>query len=222
MDRQARRAGNTRAQPAVSEVALARISRLDPADPDWMRVASGLFLTVTEALLQGYSETLAALIDPLRLAAADAGDTALGGFLQAMHGIVFEAAQRLPDDYEHGLVADEPSGAFMRALASMPREEQEMRQTLGLEAEAFAKVGRRLLGSGLVVQRRAGRHAMWELSPRGEQVMPFAEVARTFLASIATASSQGTKEQTDWMIATAREGLRRAGGPDLDLEGRSS
>jgi hypothetical protein len=43
--------------------------------------------------------------------------------------------------------------------------------------------------------------------------------ARTFLASIASAQSQGTREQTDWMIAQAREGLRRAGGHDFDAGG---
>ena len=35
--------------------------------------------------------------------------------------------------------------------------------------------------------------------------------ARQFLSSIATAQSQGTREQTDWMIEQAREGLERAG-----------
>lgn len=40
--------------------------------------------------------------------------------------------------------------------------------------------------------------------------------AKTWLASIASAQSQGTREQTDWMIAQAREGLRRAGGHDFD------
>jgi hypothetical protein len=34
--------------------------------------------------------------------------------------------------------------------------------------------------------------------------------ARKFLGSIASAQSQGTREQTDWMIAQAREGLRRS------------
>jgi hypothetical protein len=48
-----------------------------------------------------------------------------------------------------------------------------------------------------------------------------AEVATTFLASIASAQSQGTQEQTDWMIAQAREGLRRAGGHDFDASGAS-
>lgn len=38
--------------------------------------------------------------------------------------------------------------------------------------------------------------------------------ARTFLASIASAQAQGTAEQSEWMIAQAREGLRRAGGHD--------
>lgn len=38
---------------------------------------------------------------------------------------------------------------------------------------------------------------------------------RTFLASIATAAPLGTLEQAEWMIAQAREGLARAGGPDL-------
>lgn len=40
--------------------------------------------------------------------------------------------------------------------------------------------------------------------------------AKTFLASIASAQSQGTQEQSDWMIEQAREGLRRAGGHDFD------
>lgn len=40
--------------------------------------------------------------------------------------------------------------------------------------------------------------------------------ARTFLASVAGASAQGTMEQSEWMIAQAREGLRRAGGHDFD------
>lgn len=43
-----------------------------------------------------------------------------------------------------------------------------------------------------------------------------AQVARNFLHSIASAQSLGTKEQTDWMISQAQEGLRRS-GEDHDL-----
>jgi hypothetical protein len=55
-------------------------------------------------------------------------------------------------------------------------------------------------------------------------MIPFAHEAflveaQTFLASIASAESQGTREQTDWMIAQAREGLRRAGGHDPAEQG---
>lgn len=46
--------------------------------------------------------------------------------------------------------------------------------------------------------------------------------ARTFLASIASAKPLGTVQQSEWMIAQAREGLRRAGGHDFDQEGEST
>lgn len=42
--------------------------------------------------------------------------------------------------------------------------------------------------------------------------------AQLFLASIASAQAQGTQEQAEWMIAQAREGLRRCGGHDFDAE----
>jgi hypothetical protein len=58
-------------------------------------------------------------------------------------------------------------------------------------------------------------------APVQDRLVREAEDARTFLASIASAKSQGTQEQTDWMIAQAREGLRRAGGHDFDQETRS-
>jgi hypothetical protein len=49
-----------------------------------------------------------------------------------------------------------------------------------------------------------------------EQLVEWLVEARTFLASIASAEAQGTREQSEWMIAQAREGLRRAKGHDFD------
>lgn len=58
-------------------------------------------------------------------------------------------------------------------------------------------------------------------APVQDRLVRDGEEARTFLASIASAQSQGTQEQTDWMIAQAHEGLRRAGGYAFDQETRS-
>lgn len=169
---------------ARRDVALGALARLDASDADWERTASPLSFVIVEALLQADAVTLGAITDPLRHAVVDISDDAahgleLRGYLTALHSVAFEALERLPSPHEFAFAPESHSAQFLRALApDRTLKSSELKQRLATSDSQLSRTGRALLGAGLVVQQRAGRTAMWELTPRGRQAVPFIDASR--------------------------------------------
>ena len=116
-----------------------------------------------------------------------------------------------------GLAVDEPE----ITTADVPKSICEVLLDVLVEFGIHAQLPRGIVPPKLVVAlyEAADAHyqpvhaklADWVAKARTER-----DIARTFLASIAGAQALGTQEQSEWMIAQAREGLRRSGGHDFD------
>lgn len=181
----------------------------------------GVSLVWVDAVLSGDYEALVAIVDPLRIAIARADDAEMVGWLTSLLSVTHWALNRLPSPEELAIRPDSLRGRFLATLTSTRSgmEGKRLRIALDTSEPEMSRAGSDLLGRGLVIQRRAGRTAWWEASPRGRALLesklpPALGTAHTFLASIASADPQS--EQAEWMVKTAREGLRRSGGHNFD------
>jgi hypothetical protein len=153
------------------------LEALDPRNDNWETELSPVAMTVVDALLHADVETLKELTEPLRDALARLFDDA--GHAREIRGYLIgtlEAArwglQRLPDSADVDLAPDTHTGQMLAALAAdEPLTGSELRERLATSDSQLSRVGRHLLARGLVVQRRAGRAAVWELSARGRQAL---------------------------------------------------
>ncbi|HEY4811703.1 MAG TPA: helix-turn-helix domain-containing protein, partial [Solirubrobacteraceae bacterium] len=81
--------------------------------------------------------------------------------------------ERLPDPLAVEFPIDSHAAKALQALAvGKPLSSSELEKVLGTSPSQVSRVGRQLLGHGLVVQRRSGRTATWEITPRGRLVAP--------------------------------------------------
>jgi DNA-binding transcriptional ArsR family regulator len=162
---------------ARHEVVVEWLANLDPGSERWESDLAPVTLTVVDALLHADAETLQEIADPLRdalagLFAADGHAREIRGYLLGALASVRLGLQRLPDPTDIELAADSHAGAMLKALETgAPLTSSELRDRLETSDSQLSRVGRNLLARGLVVQRRAGRRAIWELSPRGRQVL---------------------------------------------------
>jgi DNA-binding MarR family transcriptional regulator len=153
------------------------IAELDPRVDGWEGRASGLTMVVVDAVLALDAGALEGLGDPVRdrLARLD-GDTQadheLRGWLKAWLATARFTLQRLPSDDENALRHNTQSWQFLDALWSEPNQTStQLREAIDTGESQVSRVGRDLRARGLVVQRRAGRTAIWELTPRGRQLV---------------------------------------------------
>ncbi len=158
--------------------ALDRLRDLDPADGAWEAELSAVSLALVDAILHSDVEALEAASDPLRDALArlfeDAGHAReIRGWLLGMLAFTEWSLQRLPSAAELELAQDSHAHLFLEALSSseMPLSSRELKEILDTDDSQLSRLGRRLLGRGVVVQRRVGRTAQWELTPRGRQLL---------------------------------------------------
>jgi DNA-binding transcriptional ArsR family regulator len=162
---------------ARRDVALEWLERADPAGGDWEQQLSPVLTVVVDALLHADTGTLRELAEPLRRAAVDLGEgpgeaREMHGYLIALLDSIRLALNRLPDPGDFALAQDSHAGQMLEALSrGVPLTSAELRERLGTSDSHLSRVGRTLLAAGLVVQRRAGRVAIWELTPRGRQVL---------------------------------------------------
>lgn len=144
-----------------------RIAALDAEPGRREAVALGL----VDAVLERDGETLAAALDALRDARARAGgDHELSGWLDAATAFASWGVERAPD--RAPVAAGTRAHAFLGALEGAPHlGGAELRAVLGVDETQVSRTGRRLLESGLVTRRKAGRQVFWALTPRGRRAL---------------------------------------------------
>ena len=141
------------------------------------RKLSAITSGVLDLLLASQVDALADATDPLRDALASVFGNAphtreVRGWLLGLLALTRWALQRLPSTEELEFLQGGLSWSFLQALeGTVPRSSTELGDRLGTSAPQISRLGRELRARGLVVQRRLGRQAMWELTPRGRQLV---------------------------------------------------
>ncbi len=177
MDRPASmRGANADDVVARRDVVLDWLGKLDPASDEWEADLAPVTMTVIDALLSADAATLQELSDPLRDALAglfeDEGHAReIRGYLLGALAMTRWGLRRLPDPNDVELASDSHAGQMLEALSGAPLTGSDLRKRLKTSESQLSRVGRNLLARGLVVQRRTGRTAIWELSPQGKQLL---------------------------------------------------
>ena len=161
---------DSRARPLVR-----RIARLD-ADPGRREAVA---LGLVDALRECDGETLAAALDALRDARARAGgERDLAGWLDAAIAFAHWGLERVPS--EAAVVQGTQAHDFLSVLEGSPQlGSTQLRRLLETDETQVSRTGRRLLESGLVTRRKAGRQVFWQLTPRGRRALEEAPPAPT-------------------------------------------
>jgi DNA-binding MarR family transcriptional regulator len=164
------------AHPTVSRAdALApRIARLGADSAQREAVVLGM----VDALLAHDGETLSAALDGLRDARARAGgDRDLTGWLDAATAFAHWGLERVPSNAS--VAPGTQAHDFLSALGTSPQlGSAELRSRLDVDETQVSRTGRRLLESGLVTRRKAGRQVFWQLTPRGREALEQASTAK--------------------------------------------
>jgi AcrR family transcriptional regulator len=148
-----------------ADALVGRIARLGPEPARREAVALGL----VDALLERDHDTLAAALQALRDARAD-GDPELIGWLDAAIAFAHWGLERVPS--QAAVARGTRAHEFLTALDGSPRVgSTELRRLLEIDETQVSRTGRRLLESGLVMRRKVGRQAYWELTPRGGRAL---------------------------------------------------
>lgn len=155
-----------------SQVTARWLDKVDANASDWEAQLSVLATTLADALVHGDSETLRELLEPVRDKLARLFHTRghareARGYLLAMLATARAGLERLPEPFAGHIDAEGHAAQMLHALRERPLSSQELRERLQTSPSQISRVGRQLLSSGLVVQRRAGRTASWEITPRG-------------------------------------------------------
>jgi AcrR family transcriptional regulator len=181
-----------RAEPLVG-----RIARVDHDPRRWEAVALGL----VDALMERDAETLAAALDALRNARARAdGEPDLAGRLDTAIAFAHWGLERVPSATP--VAQGTQAYNFLRAMAgSAQMGSAELRAALGTDETQVSRTGRRLLESGLVTRRKAGRQVFWQLSPRGRRALE-------------DAPSQSHPDHSDFWQEALRRGFEAVSGDE--------
>lgn len=204
----------TPAPRGSASVALERLETVDPGSDSWEVELSAITLGFVDALLQADVEALEGASDPLRDALArlfDDGRHAreVRGWLLALLSVTRWAIQRLPATAERELPRKTQAWGFLQELRSdWPLSSSELRVRLRTGDSQISRVGRDLLARGLVTQRRLGREAQWELTPRGHQLL------RTADSSPAPSDGRAARAVAGRGSARERTGSRAGRGVD--------
>src|SRR4051812_11629737 len=157
------------ATPTVTRVhaLVGRIARLDAKPARHEAVALGL----VDALLEGDDETLAAALHALRDVHARAnGNPGLAGWLDAAIAFAHWGLERVPS--RAAVAQGTQAHDFLSVLEGSPQlGSAELRRLLEIDETQVSRTGRRLLESGLVTRRKAGRQVFWQLAPRGQRAL---------------------------------------------------
>jgi DNA-binding MarR family transcriptional regulator len=154
------------------------LEALDPESASWETELSAVAMVLIDSLLHGDARTLQEIGEPVRDRLAHLFDTGgrgreIRGYLLALLAMTRLGLERLPDPLAVEFPIDSHAAKVLQALAvGKPLSSSELEKVLGTSPSQVSRVGRQLLGHGLVVQRRSGRTATWEITPRGRLVAP--------------------------------------------------
>lgn len=161
---------------ARGDHAVELLEVLDARSGEWEVELSAVTALVVDALLEADAATLDVLAEPLRHAEVDASGAEghgreISGYLAALLAAVDVALERLPDPSEFALAEDSQAHRMLDALCEQAMTSQQLVERLQTGDSQISRVGRTLLAAGLVRQRRAGRVAIWEATPRGRNLV---------------------------------------------------
>lgn len=131
-------------------------------------------LGIVDAIVAGDTAALRETLGELR----DARPGDRSGATAALVSTAQWALERLPSDAESELVAHGTQAwRFLSELRDGSRGSGELQRLLGVDDTQVSRTGRRLLDAGLVMRRKLGRRASWELSPLGRRALESAAAA---------------------------------------------
>lgn len=175
--------GQMPGQPSVrGETITAALESLD-AGRNWEAQLAAVAEVVVDALVRGDAATLAEVPDPVRDALARLFDARgnvreVRGYLVGILAVTRLGLERLPDHFAVAIAPDTHAASVLQTLAGDGTlSGAELRRRLGTSGPQLSRVGRQLLAGGLVVQRRAGREASWEITPRGRAAVDTLQLA---------------------------------------------
>jgi DNA-binding transcriptional ArsR family regulator len=154
------------------------LEALDPESAGWEAELSAVAMVVVDSLLHSDAQTLQEIGEPVRDTLArlfDGGARVreVRGYLLALLAMTRLGLERLPDPLVVQFPPDSHAAKALQALAAgKPLSSNELQTVLDTSPSQMSRVGRQLLAHGLVVQRRSGRTASWEITPRGRLVAP--------------------------------------------------
>jgi AcrR family transcriptional regulator len=206
----------TSANPRASALSR-RIAELEPDRSADEGRLEALCLGLVDALLDADAATLGAGLDALRDArrralAAEPEPERLLGWLACLIAVAHWGLERLTPEATLAAVATgSHAHSFLEALESSSHiGSAELRELLETDETQVSRTGRRLLESGLVSRRKAGRHVAWELTPRGRRALELAPVGSSAPSPQAGSSRAGA---SFWMEAI-RRGFAGAAGDE--------
>jgi AcrR family transcriptional regulator len=208
-------------QPGFRASALARrIAELGPARPAGDGPLEAVALGLVDAQLEADETTLRAALEALRGARGRAlaaerdgqGCERLLGWLEGMIAVSHWALERLTPEYTLAAVAPgSRAHLFLQALERTPHlGSAQLRQLLETDETQVSRTGRRLLERGLVIRRKLGRHAFWELTPRGRRALELAPAA----SSAPSPHTDGGRAGASFWMEAIRRGFQGAAGDE--------
>lgn len=157
-----------------------RLGSINARAAGWDRQLSALTAVLVDTLLAGDTASLQAASDPIRDRLAQLyGDEAeqgqgreLRGWLMALLAMTRLGLERLPApedlQYQQGT---QPFQFLVSLTEERAMASSQIKEALSTGDSQVSRTGRDLIAAGLVLQRRAGRQALWELTPRGRQLV---------------------------------------------------
>jgi predicted NBD/HSP70 family sugar kinase len=162
-----------------SDSRTAEIQRLTTAMDRAKTPSDGQFnalgMLITDASLTGDAAALTAAQDGLqwlfrRYADEPVQGTDERGRILGLIDVTHWALRRLPASLQLSLDPDGHSARFLLAVARHPGlSNQDIARHLRIDDTEASRVGRRLLGAGLVWRRKQWRRNVWDITPRGMQ-----------------------------------------------------
>jgi AcrR family transcriptional regulator/DNA-binding MarR family transcriptional regulator len=213
---------NSRARAIARRIAELGLAR--PADEARLEAVA---LGLVDALLEADETTLRAALEALRdargRALADEPERGpererLLGWLAGTIAVSHWALERLtPESTLAAVAAGSQAHLFLQVLERSPGVgSADLRQLLETDETQVSRTGRRLLESGLVSRRKVGRHAFWELTPRGRRALAVTPAASSAPSRRADSGRAGA---SFWMEAI-RRGFEGAAGDEPSGERR--
>lgn len=185
------------------------IGEMEAAELIGERQFNALGMLVTDASLAADEPALAAAHDGLQwlfrrqaaLSEPDAAQVERRGRILGMIDVTHWALRRLPSGLQVGLDPTSHAARFLLAVAAQPGlSNQELAAQLGVDETETSRVGRRLLGTGVVWRRKEWRRNAWDITPRGRDYLTTLGLADTHAKAAEPEFAVGIKMLPDRLV----------------------